>query len=113
MLTGRKEETFADRLQSLREAAGISQYRLAQLSGVTKQTVSRLEAGLTQPAWETVVALARGLGVEVGAFVTGPGLPVESPPARPRGRPPKSPSSMVPAAELEVKGPARRERKGK
>lgn len=61
---------FASKLKSLRIAAGMSQYRLAQLSGVKKQTISRLEKGRHDPSWKTVQELAKGLGVEVTAFVT-------------------------------------------
>jgi transcriptional regulator with XRE-family HTH domain len=84
-----KSETFAERLQALREKAGVTQYRLAQLSGVSKQTLSRLEMGATQPSWETVQALARGLGVEVGAFVTEAARQAPPEPAKARGRPRK------------------------
>src|SRR5262245_25443307 len=80
----KKRETFADRLQALREAAGISQYRLAQLSGITKQGISRLEMGETRPAWDTVQALARALGVSVEEFVVEGedlGKPPPAPPA--------------------------------
>jgi transcriptional regulator with XRE-family HTH domain len=87
----KKPETFADRLKSLREAADLSQYRLAQLSGVSKQTLSRLELGLTLPSWETVQALARGLGVEVTAFVIESARPAEPVPEVKRpGRPRKA-----------------------
>lgn len=85
----KRRETFADRLRTLREAAGVTQYRLSQLSGVSKQTISRLELDETQPSWETVQALARGLGVEVTEFVTQPEEVLEPVPARPKGRPPK------------------------
>jgi transcriptional regulator with XRE-family HTH domain len=64
-----KLETFADRLRSLREGAGISQYRLAKRSGLTKQTISRLELGEGAPTWDSVQALARALAVGVEAFV--------------------------------------------
>src|SRR5579871_6339550 len=100
-------ETFADRLQALRERAGLTQYRLAQLSGITKQTLSRLELGKTQPTWDTVQTLAAALQVDVGAFVTHSSkTPDEAPPSRPRGRPPKDDAppatpSTPPAAELE------------
>jgi transcriptional regulator with XRE-family HTH domain len=82
--------TFADRLTAMREAAGISQYRLAQLSGLTKQAISRLERGEGQPSWETVQALARGLGVTCEAFLTEPEEPPPPPPEpRKPGRKPK------------------------
>jgi transcriptional regulator with XRE-family HTH domain len=63
-----KRGVFARRLQSLRGAAGISQYQLAKLSGISKQTISRLELGETGPSWETVQALAAVLGVDCRAF---------------------------------------------
>jgi transcriptional regulator with XRE-family HTH domain len=95
-------ETFADRLKSLREGAGVSQYRLAQLAGLAKQTVSRLELGQIRPSWETVQALARGLGIEVGAFVIDRGGPA-APPPRPRGRPKKAEAQAPPAAKPRVR----------
>jgi transcriptional regulator with XRE-family HTH domain len=64
------EETFADRLRALREARGLSQYELAKRSGLSKQTLSRLEMD-TVPSWPTVQALARALGVSVAAFEPG------------------------------------------
>lgn len=69
MAARKKRETFADRLRALREVAGISQYRLAKLSGLSKQAVSYLESGQYQPSWETVQALAKALGVTCEAFV--------------------------------------------
>jgi transcriptional regulator with XRE-family HTH domain len=67
---GRKKqkETFADRLRALRGAAGVSQYRLAKDTGLSAQTMSRLEKG-AKPSWETVQLLAKALGVSVEAFV--------------------------------------------
>jgi transcriptional regulator with XRE-family HTH domain len=87
----KQEESFAERLTALRERAGISQYRLAQLSGLSKQSISRLELGTTQPSWDTVQALATALGVEVGEFVTRAkdAKPTASIPPKPRGRPAK------------------------
>lgn len=77
----------------------MSQYRLAQVSGVTKQTVSRLELGEAQPSWDTVQALARGLGVAVTAFVVEREAPVVPEP-KPRGRPRKE---GAPAAKGQAK----------
>jgi transcriptional regulator with XRE-family HTH domain len=86
----KKQTAFADRLTALRDAAGISQYRLAQLSGLTKQAISRLERGVGQPSWETVQALARGLGVSCEAFMIEPEEPPPPPPAPKKpGRKPK------------------------
>ena len=56
------ELSFARRLARLRRAAGLSQYRVAQLTGLSRQAVSLLERG-SVPLWPTVQALARALGV--------------------------------------------------
>jgi transcriptional regulator with XRE-family HTH domain len=63
-----KPATFAARLQSLRLKAGLSVYALAQQSGLSRQTLSQLESGRSQPSWETVRKLAAALGVETDAF---------------------------------------------
>jgi len=76
---------FADRLRSLREKAGISQYRLAKRSGVSKHMVSRLELGTRQPSWETVQRLANALGVDCRSFVD-PDLPMPAEETAIRGR---------------------------
>jgi transcriptional regulator with XRE-family HTH domain len=85
---------FAERLREVRERAGVTQYRLAKLSGLTKQTVSRLELGLSQPAWDTVQLLAAALGVDCTAFAEAVTLP-ESEPGK-RGRPRKEPPPAGP-----------------
>lgn len=67
-----KPATFAARLRQLRTAAGLSQYALARRSGLSKQALSRLEAGLRpDPAWSSVQALADALGVPVAEFRCG------------------------------------------
>lgn len=59
---------FAVRLRKLRADAGMSQYALAKASGVSKQAVSQLESGDSEPTWATVQKLARALGVSVADF---------------------------------------------
>ncbi len=65
---GTASDTIASRLIALREAAGLTPYRLAQLSGVSKQTLSAVEAGKSQPAFSTVAKLAKALDVSLSAF---------------------------------------------
>ncbi len=80
---------FAERLRSLREEAGCSQYGLARKTGLSKQAVSQLELGEREPAWRTVQLLALALGVDCSAFLD-PDLTLpEEEPARTRGRPRK------------------------
>lgn len=90
---------FGQRLAELREGAGLTQYRLAQLAGLSKQAVSKLEKGDNQPNWETVQVLALALGVDCTAFadraIT---LPPEQPPGHP-GRPRKAEPAPEPAVK--------------
>jgi transcriptional regulator with XRE-family HTH domain len=80
---------FAERLRTLREGKGLSQYALAKLTGLSKQAMSRLEQGDREPSWGTVQLLALALGVDCRAFAD-PGVTLPaSGPLRPRGRPAK------------------------
>jgi transcriptional regulator with XRE-family HTH domain len=86
--------TFGERLTELREAADLTQYALAKKSGLSKQAISLLERGESEPTWITVRKLARALGVSVEAFDVGE-LPGEedgeddTPPASAKGKPRK------------------------
>jgi transcriptional regulator with XRE-family HTH domain len=92
-----KPETFASRLRTLREEKGISAYRLAQLTGLTRQALSLMELGQTEdPSWETIKRLAVALEVSTDAFVTKTSL-VDAPPAKRRGRPRKVVEVPAPA----------------
>jgi transcriptional regulator with XRE-family HTH domain len=100
--------SFADRLREVREAAGLSQYALAKLSGLSKQAVSHLELGVREPTWQTVQLLAGALGVDCRAFVDPSLQPPASEPAPPRGRPKKTEN------QTEAEGPsAKKTRKRK
>jgi ribosome-binding protein aMBF1 (putative translation factor) len=59
---------FATRLREVRLGAGLSQGVLAKRSGVAVSTVRQFEYGLREPAYGTLVKLARGLGVSLAAF---------------------------------------------
>jgi transcriptional regulator with XRE-family HTH domain len=59
-------------LRRLREASGLSQEATAQAAGIALNTYSRIERGLTSPAWPTVIQIADALGVsmaELGAAI--------------------------------------------
>ena len=55
------QKTFAERLRSLREAAGLSIADLSRRAGLTYQAVSFLETGERQPSLETARKLAVAL----------------------------------------------------
>lgn len=52
-------------LQSLREAAGLTQTELAARAGVSRQSVGAVEAGRHLPRVDAALALAAALGVDV------------------------------------------------
>src|SRR5947209_183999 len=59
---------FDRRLKELREAAGLTQDQLAERAGLYKFSVAKLEQGIREPTWTTVLTLAKVLGVSVSAF---------------------------------------------
>jgi transcriptional regulator with XRE-family HTH domain len=98
-----KQMTFAKRLEELRTSAGLSQYEVAKRTGLTRQTLSRLEMGDSEPSFTTVRLLAHVLGVRVEAFEVGE-LPLpDLKPARKRGRPARSDQVDQNAADKEPK----------
>jgi transcriptional regulator with XRE-family HTH domain len=54
---------FAANLKARRLDAGLSQLVLAEVCGLHRTEISLLERGLRSPRLETVVILARGLGL--------------------------------------------------
>ncbi len=72
---------FAERLKLLRAQAGLSQPMLAEKSGLGVSTIRQFEYGRREPAYSTLVKLAKGLNVSLDAF----GEPAEaSPPPTPK-----------------------------
>ena len=53
-------------IRQLREKRGTTQEALAFEAGVTTGTLSLIERGQSNPAWGTVKALAKALGVSMG-----------------------------------------------
>ena len=60
------------RLRLARQARGFSQQQLAGMAGVSRQTVSAIESGLSDPSLRVALALARALGLTVEEMY-GPG----------------------------------------
>jgi transcriptional regulator with XRE-family HTH domain len=55
----------ASRVRKLREAAGLTQVELCRLSGVTRPTLYVAEASTKRVHLQTLVKLARALGVTI------------------------------------------------
>ena len=77
---------FAAKLKGLRETAGLSQEDLAERAGLYKFSVAKLEQGVREPTWATVLALASALDVDCKAFMVEGRIASAK---RPRGRPGK------------------------
>jgi transcriptional regulator with XRE-family HTH domain len=56
---------FPARLRRLRQEQGLTRYRLAKLSGLSKEGVCNLEEPGADPKLSTLVKLAAALGVPV------------------------------------------------
>jgi putative molybdopterin biosynthesis protein len=68
-------------LRMARQARGFSQQQLAGMADVSRQAVSAVESGLSDPSLRVALALARALGMTVEE-VFGPGLPASPVSAR-------------------------------
>ena len=50
--------TLGERIKSCRQKAGLSQEKLAELAGVSRQAVTKWEAGQSAPSTENLLKLA-------------------------------------------------------
>ncbi len=67
--TLRGQRKFAARLRALRRKSDLSQQRLADLSGVGRVTIARIEAAAQSPKLETIQRLATAMGYPVQALM--------------------------------------------
>jgi molybdate-binding protein/DNA-binding XRE family transcriptional regulator len=70
------------RLRLARQARGFSQQQLAGMAGVSRQAVSAVEAGVSDPSLRVALALSRALGMTVEDLF-GPAIPEPVVPVRP------------------------------
>jgi transcriptional regulator with XRE-family HTH domain len=54
---------LAGAIRALRNAQGTTQEDVAHAAGLTSSSYSRIERGLTNPAWTTVQRIARALDI--------------------------------------------------
>jgi putative molybdopterin biosynthesis protein len=86
------------RLRLARQARGLSQQQLAGVAGVTRQAVSAVESGHSDPSLRVALGLARALGMMVEELF-GPGEPGDPVLARPIA-PVSAPGSRVALATV-------------
>jgi len=94
---------FGSILKELREAAGLTQDELADRAGLYKFSVAKLEQGVREPVWSTVLALAKALGVNCLAFAEGSASSRATREAV-RGRPPKQHEAEPSAGQKQRRG---------
>ncbi len=63
------QRKFGVRLSDLRLGLGLSQHRLAELSGVSRVTIARIEAASQSPRLETAQRLASAMGYPIQALM--------------------------------------------
>ena len=56
-------KVLADRLFELRSSEELSQARLAEIAGVDRKTINRIENGHFSPALDTIVRFSVALGI--------------------------------------------------
>jgi transcriptional regulator with XRE-family HTH domain len=62
---------FGERLQKLRNEAGLSEDQLAERSRLNPSIITKAEAGQTDPRLSQIESFARGLGVPTSALIEG------------------------------------------
>jgi ribosome-binding protein aMBF1 (putative translation factor) len=67
----RIRERLPRRMQELREAQGLSRYALWRRCGLSRNTISRIEAGDRLPGVAVLAQLAAGMGVSLEGFIGG------------------------------------------
>ena len=60
-------------LRWARRCRGLTQSELADLAGLSRETVNRVERGAQEPSVETLCTLAQVLGVAIHELLAGPG----------------------------------------
>lgn len=96
-------EIFGARLRELRTAAGLSREELAVRAGMKIGGVRDLEQGLRVPGWDSVLSLAKALGVECTAFTVEPASLEPHKPGRPKKAEAVEPEESTDAGEASAK----------
>ncbi|MFN6976718.1 MAG: helix-turn-helix domain-containing protein [Gemmobacter sp.] len=73
-----RRSAMGRRLRSLRQARDLTLHQVAEASGVSVSTLSRVERGLMALAYDRFMALARALGVDMAALFADGGECFES-----------------------------------
>lgn len=103
--------TFSEKLRELKAAAGLSEAKLAELSGVPLGSLHTYILGSRRPLFGAVVKLAAALGVTCEAFADCEDLD-EPPPKTDASSPPRRGRPTKASATPAEKPPAKKRKKG-
>ncbi len=86
------------RLRLARQARGFSQQQVASMAGVSRQAVSAVESGISDPSLRVAMTLARVLGLTVEEVFgpDNPAMPVAAAPVAPRSAEDREPRRRQP-----------------
>ena len=62
---------LASHLSGARQTAGLSQQELADIAGIDRKTVNRIENQIHSPRLQVIDALAKALKMSIGDLLTG------------------------------------------
>ncbi len=68
---GSELKALGSRIKAVRESRGLSIRDLAELAGINKSQIVRIESGQSDPHYTTLLRIARALEVSVGDFADG------------------------------------------
>lgn len=61
---------MGEKIKKLRESKGISQYRLAELTGINRSTINRYENGSIQKiSFDNLLKICEALGVDIKEII--------------------------------------------
>jgi transcriptional regulator with XRE-family HTH domain len=62
---------FGERVRAMRKAARLTLDNLGAASGISRAALSKIERGEMSPTYESLLKLARGLGIDLATLVSG------------------------------------------
>lgn len=68
---GNELKALGSRIKAVRESRGLSIRDLAELAGINKSQIVRIESGQSDPHYTTLLRIARALEVSVGDVADG------------------------------------------
>lgn len=60
---------FSERLKKMREARGLTQVQLANLSGISSRMIQKYECGVSRPRYDAAEKLAKALNASVSELL--------------------------------------------